>query len=81
MEKYLINFHNGITEEIEVNNLEEARYETTKRMTYTQEKVTIETLDGEVLQTSYWYGTTATEDDDVLFFIGDFGFYSSWTDQ
>ncbi|UOC04877.1 hypothetical protein BTT_61300 (plasmid) [Bacillus thuringiensis serovar morrisoni str. 4AA1] len=60
MEKYIVNYHTGVTEEVEVNDLSEAKKVAEEGIAYTQEKITIETLDGEVITTSYWYGISPT---------------------
>ncbi|MFF1995016.1 hypothetical protein ACFVWC_28110 [Bacillus mycoides] len=80
MEKYIVNYHTGITEEVEVNDLNEVKEIAKKGIAYTQEKITIETLDGEVIATAYWYGVFPQEDDDVLETVGG-GFYQTWSDE
>ncbi|MCY7574254.1 hypothetical protein [Bacillus pumilus] len=80
MEKLKINYHTGVSEEVE-GNLEEAKEIAKKGMSYTQEKVTIETMDGDVLATSYWYGVEPEEDDSVLEQFGSYGFYQTWDDE
>lgn len=79
MEKYIINYHTGVTHEIEVHNLQEAQEEALNGIAYTQENVSIETLEGEVLSVARWYGVRPDEDDDVLTEIGG-GFYSAWSE-
>ncbi|MEK7019844.1 hypothetical protein [Bacillus sp. FSL R9-9410] len=79
MEKFIVNYHTGVTEEIEVNDLNEAKEVAKEGIAYTQEKITIETLDGEVITTAYWYGVPPQEDDDVLENVGG-GFYQKWSD-
>ncbi|PIE91689.1 hypothetical protein CO726_30835 [Bacillus fungorum] len=80
MEKYIVNYHTGITEEVEVNDLNEVKEIAQKGIAYTQEKITIETLDGEVITTAYWYGVSPQEDDAVLETVGG-GFYQTWSDE
>ncbi|AEA19409.1 TPA: hypothetical protein ACR3Z0_005476 [Bacillus thuringiensis] len=80
MEKYIVNYHTGVTEEVEVNDLSEAKKVAEEGIAYTQEKITIETLDGEVITTSYWYGISPQEDDNVLETVGG-GFYQVWSDE
>ncbi|MDA2150806.1 hypothetical protein PDN20_19285 [Bacillus cereus] len=80
MEKYIVNYHTGVTEEVEVNDLSEAKKIAEEGIAYTQEKITIETLDGEVITTSYWYGISPQEDDNVLETVGG-GFYQVWSDE
>ncbi|ARX70161.1 hypothetical protein [Bacillus thuringiensis] len=80
MEKYIVNYHTGVTEEVEVNDLSEAKKVAEEGIAYTQEKITIETLDGEVITTSYWYGISPQEDDNVLEMVGG-GFYQVWSDE
>lgn len=80
MEKYIINYHTGVTEEVEVNGLSEAKKVAEEGIAYTQENITIETLDGEVIATAYWYGVSPQEGDDVLEVVGG-GFYQMWSDE
>lgn len=85
MKKFNINYHTGIEEEVEVADLQEAKEIAKEGIAYTQAKVTIETLDGEVLATSQWYGVEPTEeeieDGMVLEQIGSYGFYQVWDDE
>lgn len=80
MEKFTINYHTGVIEEVEVEDLQEAKRIAEEGMAYTQENVTIE-QDGEVITTSYWFPVPASDDDDVLKDFGDFGFYQVWSDE
>lgn len=80
MEKYIVNYHTGVTEEVKVSDLSEAKKVAEEGIAYTQEKITIETLDGEVITTSYWYGVSPQEDDNVLETVGG-GFYQVWSDE
>ena len=79
--KFVINYHTGVKDVVEVNSLEEAKQIAVEGMTYTQQKVTIEQEDGEVLATSYWFGVAPDEDDAVLARFGDYGFYQLWDDE
>ncbi|OPH62185.1 hypothetical protein BC351_00560 [Paenibacillus ferrarius] len=79
MEKYIINYHTGIKNEVEVNHLLEAQELAFDGIAYTQENITIETLKGEVLSIARWHGTEPDEDDDVLCEVGK-GFYSLWSE-
>lgn len=85
MNKFKINYHTGIEEEVEVADLQEAKEVAQKGIAYTQANVTIETLDGEVLATSRWYVVEPTEEDIedglVLEQIGSYGFYQTWDDE
>lgn len=80
MAKYIINYHTGVTEEVEVKDLNEAKDLAQEGMSYTQEKVTIESSDGKVITTAYWYGVEPDEDDAVLVNVGE-GFYQQWSDE
>ncbi|WP_242503586.1 hypothetical protein [Bacillus albus] len=66
MEKYIVNYHTGVTEEVEMNGLSEAKKVAEDGIAYTQENITIETLDGEIITTAYWYGVSPQEDDVCL---------------
>lgn len=81
MKKYVINYHTGVTNVVEVDSLQEAKEIAQDGMTYTQENVTIETEDGEVITKSRWYGAAPDEDDQVLMQFGDYGFYQIWIDE
>lgn len=80
VEKFLINYHTGITEQVKVHDLDKAKEIAKEGIAYTQENITIETLDGEVVTTSYWYGVQPQEDDEVLEIVGS-GFYQVWSDE
>lgn len=80
MEKFVINYHTGVTDTVEVNDLDQAKELAKEGMAYTQEKVTIETEDRVVITTAHWYSITPEEDDQVLVTVGE-GFYQTWTDE
>lgn len=81
MEKFIINYHTGAgNEEVEVEDLNEAKEIAKEGMAYTQQNVTIETPQGEVITTSTWYGVEPSEEDYVLETIGG-GFYQLWDDE
>lgn len=62
MEKFIINYNTGAgNQEVEVNNLEEAKEFAKLGMNYTQREVTIEDLDGNVVSISRWYGVKPDE--------------------
>lgn len=79
MTKYTINYHTGVSEEVEVMDLQEAKELAYNGISYTQENVSIE-QDGEVITTAYWYGVVPSEDDEVLVEIGG-GHYQTWSDE
>ncbi|MCY1103766.1 hypothetical protein [Shouchella clausii] len=81
MKKFNINYHTGVEKEVEVADLQEAKEIAKEGIAYTQANVTIETLDGEVLATSRWYGVEPEENDEVLEQIGSYGFYQTWDDE
>ena len=78
MEKYILDFNNGMTEEIEVVDLDAAKEAAESAMAYTQESVYIKDPAGGVLLVSRWNGVQADVMDDVLFEFGSAGFYSTW---
>lgn len=82
MGKYIINYHTGAGDSfVWVNGLNEAKEAAIDGMSYTQENVTIETLDGEIITKAVWYGVEPEEDDEhVLLRIGN-GFYQTWIDE
>lgn len=80
MEKYYLNFHTVPKELVEVEGLDEAKQIAEEKMAYTQQPVTIEDLDGNIVAISRWWGYAPGEDEEdlVLTQFGDYGFYSNW---
>lgn len=80
---YIVNFNTGAGNQ-EAATLEEAKQLALDGMAYTQENITIETEDGEVIATARWYGVEPSEEDYeagiVLEEIGG-GFYELWDDE
>jgi hypothetical protein len=76
----IINYHTGITESITVSDLDEAKQAAYNGIAYTQEKVSIQTTEGETITESHWYGVEPDEDDLVLVTVGN-GFYQLWSDE
>lgn len=85
MKNLIINFNNGFTTEVEVKDLNEAKEIAEEQMGYTQQNVSIETEEGEVLAVSRWYGYEATEEEKeegiVLEEFGNSGFYAIWEEE
>ncbi|WP_350303318.1 hypothetical protein [Bacillus pumilus] len=77
-EKYIVDFNNGVTWDLEVDNLDSAKKEAEEGMSYTKENVYIKDPEGRVLLVSRWNGVQADMMDDVLFEFGSGGFYSTW---
>ena len=71
-----IDYGTGTSEE--VNDLEEAKKIAEKEMAYTRDIRIIE--DGRQIAVSYWIGKKPTKDDNVLFQIGDYGYYTNWVE-
>lgn len=80
MEKFVINYHTGVTEEVEVNDLAEAKEIAKNGIAYTQESISILDKNGEVVTESHWFGVNPSDEDCVLEEIGG-GFYQIWTDE
>jgi len=80
---YIVNFNTGAGNQ-EAATLEEAKQVAVDLMTYTQQNITIETEDGEVVATARWRGYRPSEDEiedgRVLEKIGG-GFYERWDDE
>lgn len=80
---YIVNLNTGAGNQ-EAHTLEEAKEIAIDLMTYTQQDITIETEDGEVVTRSRWYGVKPSEEDyeagHVLAEIGG-GFYTLWDDE
>lgn len=85
MKNLIINFNNGFTIDVEVEDLNEAKGIAEVEMSYTQQNVTIQTEDGDVLAVSRWYGYEATEEEKedgiVLVEFGNSGFYGIWEEE
>lgn len=85
MKNLIINFNNGFTTDVEVQDLNEAKEIAEEQMSYTQQNVTIQTEDGQVLAVSRWYGYEATEEEKedgvVLAEFGNSGFYAIWEEE
>lgn len=85
MKNLIINFNNGFTIDMEVEDLNEAKGIAEEQMSYTQQNVSIETEDGVVLAVSRWYGYEATEEEKedgvVLAEFGNSGFYGIWEEE
>ncbi|PGK15231.1 hypothetical protein CN895_07740 [Bacillus cereus] len=81
MNKFIINYHTGVKEEINVHNLDEAKKIAKEGISYTQKNVSIETIDGEIITSTSWFGVTPEDDDEILEQIGDYGFYQMWDDE
>jgi hypothetical protein len=79
MEKYVINYHTGVTNEVAVSDLDEAKQIAKTGIAYTQEDISIE-KDGETVTASTWYGVQPGEEDQVLEMLGG-GFYQLWSDE
>ncbi|OMF35251.1 hypothetical protein BK133_11115 [Paenibacillus sp. FSL H8-0548] len=80
MENYIINYNTGITEEVSVADLQEAKEIAKAGINYTQQNITIESLNGEEITTARWCGVRPSEEDEVLEIIGG-GFYQTWSDD
>lgn len=80
MEAYVVNFNNGVKHEIENANLFEVKKIAEAGMSFTNEDVSIETLDGSVITVAQWWNVEPTEEDVVLTVIGK-GHYQPWTDE
>lgn len=81
MKKFVINYHTGVKNEVTANDLEDVKQIALEGISYTQENVSIEDSEGNVLTVARWYGVVPEEDDQVLVQIGDFGFYQLWEDE
>lgn len=80
IEKYTIDYCNGMRNEIEVDSLATALQEAQKNMSYTQCDTKILNADGEAVALSKWYGAQPSKDDTPLETFGTYGFYDSWID-
>lgn len=82
MKKLFINYHTGAGNEY-VEDLGNAMEIADNGATYTQQDITIEDEDGNVLARRRWWGvaydpeaTEETEDEVIRF--GDYGYYGAW---
>ena len=85
MKNLIINFNNGFTIDVEVEDLNEAKEIAEEQMSYTQQNVTIQNEDRQLLAVSRWYGYEATEEEKednlVLVEFGNSGFYGIWEEE
>lgn len=85
MKNLIINFNNGFTIDVEVEDLNEAKGIAEEQMSYTQQNVSIETEDEQVLAVSRWYGYEPSEEEKedgiVLVEFGNSGFYGIWEEE
>ena len=79
IDRYLIDYQNGYSVEVEVATLNEAKALAEDNISYTQESISIR-KDGETISTLYWYDVEAEEHDEVIADFGIVGFYGSWKD-
>ena len=78
MKRYIINYHTGAGNlKIETDDIQHVKEVAKNGMTYTQENVTIEDVEGNVLFVSRWYGIYPEEYDRPLAIFGN-GFYEEW---
>lgn len=84
---YIVDFGNGIVEEIEADSLESAMNITDTRIGYTQESVSITSTDGNGEKyIRKWWGVPfdpnlyEDEEDKDIINYGQFGYYDEWED-
>lgn len=78
MKRYIINYHTGAGNlEVETDDIQHVKEVAKNGITYTQENVTIEDVEGNVLFVSRWYGIHPEEYDRPLAIFGN-GFYEEW---
>lgn len=82
-EEYYINFHTGAGNFTVCGTLEDAQKEADAAAAYTQENISIEDGNGNIVAERRWYGVafdpeeSEFAEDEVIQF-GDFGFYGGW---
>lgn len=81
MKKFVINYHTGVKNEVTANDLEDVKQIALEGIAYTQENVSIEDTEGNVLTVARWYSVEPEEDDQILTQIGNYGFYQLWEDE
>lgn len=81
MEKFIIDYNTGITDEVEVADLAEAKKIAEEGMAYTGVSVIIKDSNGEAVTESRWWPHAPTDEDFVLVQIGSEGFYEVWSDE
>lgn len=62
-------------------SLEEGKKEAYEMIAYSKENIYLLDEDGEVIAYSKWYGVKPSENDEVLYQFGDFGFYTNWKED
>lgn len=82
MAKFTIDYNTGITDEVEVTDLAEAKKIAEEGMAYTGQNVIIKDENGEAVTESRWWPHAPNPDEDfVLVQIGNEGFYEVWSDE
>lgn len=86
MKKYMIDYQNGLVDEIGAINLDDAMDQVMESLTHTQNSIKILDECNNHLATLPYYGYDPSidddlEEDDILVAFGDFGFYSNWIIQ
>ena len=76
-----INFNNGmVLDFVNYDSLEDAKSAAVEMAGYTGEDITITNEQGQEITRAVWYGVPASDDDLVLFTVGN-GFYQMWNDE
>lgn len=84
MNKYVINYHTGAGNiELTTDDLNEVKAQAKDGLNYTQQHVSIEDADGNIITQADWVGVEPTEDDTpyVLEQFGSYGYYQLWSDE
>lgn len=85
MNKYIIDYGTGVSDEVECSDIYEAQEIAEEGMTYTGQNVEIKLKEGSesggLYCISRWYPVEPTTDEDLevlLVQFGSFGFYAKW---
>ena len=80
MEKFIINY-GTMVEDVEVEDLQEAKEIAINGMGYTGQAVVIEDEEGSEVTRSEWFGVDGSDEDNVLVQFGNTGYYQIWNDE
>jgi hypothetical protein len=75
---FTVNFNTGAGNYKSDKDINDLKLQVNDELAYTQESVTIEDEDGNIMARLPWYGCAPTDEDIVTAQFGSFGFYGEW---
>lgn len=78
---YIVKWHTGVEDDA-FDTLDDAMRFADANACYTQQNITIEDEDGNIICERHWWGTAIDDDDDLIDPIdfGAYGYYDDWLD-